>query len=63
MEPEIPVATLTSTAVGSVVPVGKADKYHEEIWLSGALIILKGGTPNANGKWLSKMTEQAKQFR
>ena len=63
LEPEITVATLTSTAVGSVVTVGKADKYHEEIWLSGALKILKGEIPNASGKWLNKMTEQAKQFR
>ena len=43
------------TQVGPEAPVRKSDKYHEEIWLSGALIILKGGTPNASGKWLNKL--------
>ena len=51
------------TQVGPEAPMRKSDKYHEEIWLSGALIILKGGTPNASGKWLNKLVEQAKQYR
>ena len=43
--------------------MGKIDKYHEEIWMSGAQKNLKGETPNASGKWLSKMVEQAKHYR
>ena len=31
--------------------------------MSGALIILKGGTPNASGKWRRKMVGQATQYR
>ena len=51
-----PVPPTTTTAL-------KVDKFHEEIWMSGALTILKGGTPNASGRWLNKMVEQAKQYR
>jgi len=63
LESKVSTTTIPPTSVGPEVSVGKTDKYHEEIWLSGALKILKGETPNASGKWLSKMTEQAKHYR
>ena len=63
LSPKVPTVTTTPTPVGPEASVGKLYKYHEEIWMSGALIILKGETPNASGKWLSKMVAQAKQYR
>ena len=43
--PKAHTVTTTPTPVGPETSVGKLDKYHEEIWMSGALIILKGETP------------------
>jgi hypothetical protein len=63
MGPKTPIVSITPTPVGPEATVGKLDKYHEEIWRSGALRILKGEAPNASGKWLSKMVEQAKHYR
>ena len=61
---KVPTSTTTTTTPPETEALpGKPDKYHEEIWLSGTLIILRGGTPNASSKWLSKMVEQSKQYR
>ena len=63
LESKVSTTTIPPTSVGPEVSVGKTDKYHEEIWLSGSLKVLKGESPNASGKWLSKITEQAKHYR
>ena len=53
-------------SVGSAAAGGCKEnplKFHEEIWLSGAVNLLRGEPNCAPAKWARKLEEQAKKYR
>ena len=56
-----PVPSVGSAAAGMVK--GDLLKFHEEIWLSGAVNLLRGEPNCAPARWARKLEEQSKKYR